>query len=76
MATTVPGGAYLDKRGRPQNAEGDRIDGLPDSLSDEERATCRDAGLIAQKQINHYTAGQLAERFGLPDEVISSLKDA
>ncbi len=75
MATTVPGGAYLDDRGRPQDAEGDRIDGLPDTLTDEEQATCREAGLIAQKQIDHYPAGELAERYGLSDELISTLKN-
>jgi len=65
MSATVPGGAYLDDQGRPQDANGDRLDPLPDTLSGEEKKTCREAGLVSQKQIRHYSAEELVEKFGI-----------
>jgi len=74
MATVVPGGAYLDDKGRPQDANGDRIGGLPGHLREEEKVTCRDAGLIAQKQVDYYSAEELGDRFGLTAEFARFVK--
>lgn len=36
--------------------------------------TCRDAGLIAQKQVSHYSAEELQERFGLTEDFVRFVK--
>jgi pyruvate/2-oxoglutarate dehydrogenase complex dihydrolipoamide acyltransferase (E2) component len=74
MATVVPGGAYLDSSGRPTDANGVRLDGLPSRLREEEKVALRDAGLVAQKQIDHFSAGQLQERFGLAEDFARFVK--
>jgi hypothetical protein len=67
MASTVPGGAYLDDQGRPKDANGERLDPLPDTLSVDEREKCREAGLVSQKQVRFYSADQLVELIGLEE---------
>lgn len=74
MATVVPGGAYLDSSGRPTDANGVRLDRLPGHLREEEKVALRDAGLVAQKQIDHFSAGQLQERFGLAEDFARFVK--
>jgi pyruvate/2-oxoglutarate dehydrogenase complex dihydrolipoamide acyltransferase (E2) component len=74
MATVVPGGAYLDSNGRPTDANGSRLDGLPGHLREEEKGTLRDAGLISQKQVDHYSTEALRERFGLAEEFARFIK--
>lgn len=70
---TVPGGVTLDSRGRPTDANGNPLEGLPDRLTDEQREACREAGLVAQKQVEFHSAGVLSERFGLSDEIVQAL---
>ncbi len=74
MSTVVSGGAYLDSDGRPVDANGNRLDGLPGHLREEEKVTLRDAGLISQKQVSHFSADQLQERFGLTQEFARFVK--
>jgi pyruvate/2-oxoglutarate dehydrogenase complex dihydrolipoamide acyltransferase (E2) component len=74
MATVVPGGAYLDSNGRPTDANGNRLDGLPSRLREEEKVTLRDAGLISQKQVDHYSTEALQEQFGLAEEFARFVK--
>jgi pyruvate/2-oxoglutarate dehydrogenase complex dihydrolipoamide acyltransferase (E2) component len=74
MASTVPGGAYLDDQGRPQDANGNRLKPLPDTLSDAEKKACREAGLVSQKQAEHFGLEELQERFGLEETLTRKAK--
>jgi len=67
MSQIVPGGVYLDERGRPVNANGKQLDPLPDTLSEDEKKECREAGIVSQKQVRFYSADQLAKQFGLEE---------
>jgi len=71
---TIPGGVTIDDRGRPSDANGNTLDGLPDHLSEEEVKACRTAGLVAQKQVDFYSTDQLARRFDIPVELASKAK--
>jgi pyruvate/2-oxoglutarate dehydrogenase complex dihydrolipoamide acyltransferase (E2) component len=70
---TVPGGATLDDQGRPTDANGNRLDPLPEQLTDEQRQECREAGIIAQKQVDYWPDDALIDRFGLPPETVKAL---
>ena len=61
MASTVPGGAYLDDQGCPQDANGERLDPLPQRLSDEAEAACREVGIVAKKQVEFYSLEDLLQ---------------
>ncbi|WP_103030024.1 E3 binding domain-containing protein [Salinibacter altiplanensis] len=74
MSQIVPGGAYLDERGRPVDANGTRLEPLSGALSDKEKAECREAGLVAQKQVGHYSAGELQARFGIGEALARKAK--
>lgn len=63
----TPGGVFLSAYGEPQDADGNALEGLPDHLREEEKATCRSAGLVAQKQIDHYGVDGLIQRFGFTE---------
>ncbi len=64
---TIPGGVTLDNRGVPRDANGNRLPALPDTLSEEERATCREAGLVTANQAEYYGLEELMARFGIDE---------
>ena len=68
MASTVPGGAYLDDQGRPQDANGERLDPLPDRLSDEAEKACREVGIVSKKQVEFYSLEDLLQ-MGVPEKL-------
>jgi hypothetical protein len=61
MASTIPGGAYLDDQGRPQDANGERLDPLPERLSDEAEEACREVGIVSEKQVEFYSLEDLLQ---------------
>lgn len=64
---TTPGGVFLSADGQPQDADGNALKTLPDYLREEEKVTCRSAGLVARKQIDHYGVDDLVEQFGFTE---------
>ena len=71
---TIPGGVTLDKRGRPTDANGNQLDGLPDHLSDEEAEALEDVGIVAQKQLTFHDVATLTSRFGLDEDLARKAK--
>lgn len=65
MGHSIPGGCTLDSDGRPTDAEGGRLSPLPDTLSEEEKERCFEAGLVCNEQVEYYSAGAIEVKFGI-----------
>lgn len=69
MGTTIPGGVSLDTRGRPTDANGEKLPPLSDDLSDEEKKALRGAGVVTSAQTEFYDPEQLAQQFGVEEDL-------